>query len=183
MLDHDAGMGGELPKLDWVLESADDVKLRYGMDVLLIDPWINLDLGNDRDSVKEEARALAKVKSYALTRNVIVFVVTHPNREAMHYINRKWSKKDEDRKLTMHDIAGGRHWEGMSDLVVMIRRKDLRLSLVHIGIEKAKFQGCGYHTEVDATYVRGLEYFVPARGEDSEIIPDVAGLNNEGQDG
>ena len=139
--------------------------LRWGFDVLVIDPWNKLDMGAGVDTFRAERQALNRAKAYAKRRNVIVVVVTHPNRAV----------KDRDgsnRKPTMYDMSGGNHWEAMSDHSVGVYRKDLDVPTVEISVEKAKFAGSGFRRTATVVYQRNIEYFVPATNEAVNVAAD-----------
>ena len=66
------------------------------------------------------------------------------------------------RKPTMYDMAGGGHWEAMSDHSVSVYRENLDTPVVTISVEKAKFWGSGMRKEAVVLYQRAIEYFVLA---------------------
>jgi twinkle protein len=155
-MDRTASEDGELPTIPWLLEMADKALMRHGYDVLVVDPWNKIDFDGGRDPIRAERQALNALKSFARRRNIMLFVVTHPNRGVYN------PAKGETREPTMADISGGGHWEGMADHVVIVHRKDRLTSRTSIKIDKVKWHGTGRLGTMDMIYNRNAEYFFSA---------------------
>lgn len=164
-LDLSATLDGELPTIDWFLQSADDAIARYGMDCLVLDPWNKVDFGDVVNHHRAEIRALNRLKQYAEQRNIVLIVVTHPSLAVR-------GKDGEARAPSMLDIAGGAHWSAMSDQILIAHRPDLSKQLVELHVKKAKFYGSGEVGVYRVLYQRAIEYFLPAPDEPAEADDD-----------
>lgn len=143
----------ELPTVDWLLEKFDEAIARFGVDVCVIDPWNKLDLGEGHNEVKLERRALNRVKKFAVTRNVVMVIVTHPSTIVRD------GRTGNIRAAGALDVSGGAHWANMSDFLMTVFRENVEEPEVDLLVRKAKFHGSGKVGSYPVRYKRALEYF------------------------
>lgn len=105
----------EVPTIDWLLEKAEDAVLRYAIDVLVIDPWNELEHARRRDESMTDyiGRAIRPLKSFARRFDVAVIVIAHPTKDV------------RDRKRpTLYDIADSAAWNNKADIGLILKRVD-----------------------------------------------------------
>lgn len=123
--------------LEWVLERATDAVLRDGIDVLVIDPWNELEHGRQRDESSSEyiGRMIRIVKRWAKRHNVAVIIVAHPTKDVQ--------ERGKGRMPTPYDIDGAAHWYNKPDHVVIVHRENEDVNETTIRIAKVRFEGTG----------------------------------------
>lgn len=131
--------------LEWLLERMAAVVVRRGCNVIVIDPWNELDHRRPQDlSITEYVGyAIRELKRFAKKYQVHVMVVAHPAK----------MKRDKDNKLlrpTLYDISDSAHWYNKADLGIIVHRdKD------GTAIEVAKSR---YHTEIGKPELYAVTY-------------------------
>lgn len=108
---------GERMTLDWLLEKMEVAVVRYGVDMIVIDPWSKLDHTRNRQESENDyiGRALNDLKRFARSFDVHIAIVAHP---------RKVEKKADGTYQCPggYDISGSAHWNNMVDLGVTAYR-------------------------------------------------------------
>lgn len=173
-MDRSASANGDLPTVDWFLEMADKALTRFGYDILVLDPWNKLDIEIGRDPIRAEKLALNRIKAFARRRDIILFVVTHPNRSV-------YDGKGGAREPSMSDIAGGTHWEAMADHIVIVHRQDRSKARTDIKIDKVKWFSTGKLGGISLIYNRNCETFFPS--PEASDHHSLALIGEAGQDG
>lgn len=106
-------LGEDSFSIDAVLAQAEKISV----DVLVIDPWNELEHARDKAFSESEyiGLCLQRVRKFARARNLILFIVAHPH----------MMRKDKDGNYpvpTMYDISGSAHWYNKSDFGISIWR-------------------------------------------------------------
>lgn len=101
--------------LDWLIERASAAVIRYGADMVVIDPWNEMDHAKPSDMSMTEyvGAAIRKLKRFASRMNVFLVVVAHPTKMT----------RDRDGKTpcpTLYDISDSAHWANKADLGLVI---------------------------------------------------------------
>lgn len=122
--------------IDWLLERATAAVLRHGTKVLLVDPWNEIEHSRDRSETMTEytSRALRKLKRWAHQMDVLVIVVAHPSKGAIH---------KEAHEVTLYDVADSAHWANKPDLGVVIARLGENPevdTLTAVAVRKVRYQ-------------------------------------------
>lgn len=138
--------------IDWVLECAQDAVIRDGTDVLLIDPWNEMEHNRKHGESLTEytGKAIKKLKRFAQTNNVLVIVVIHPTKEG--------GLKAAANDLTMYDAADSAHWVNKADLGVMVHR-DYANETTTIKVGKVRYRQTGRRGDTQFVYIPELEIF------------------------
>lgn len=125
--------------IDGVLTLCKVLVYRHGVNGIVIDPWNELDhnLNGDTETVYI-SKALSKIRKFARSHRVHVWVVAHPTKLA----------KDKDGKYpvpTPYDIAGSSHWRNKADNAITVHRPvfDLDHKEVEIHTQKVRFKEIG----------------------------------------
>jgi twinkle protein len=126
--------------IDGILQLAKALVFRKGIKGLVIDPWNELDHSRTPGVTETEhiSQALTKIRQFARSHAVHVWVVAHP---AKLY-------KDSDGRYpvpTPYDVSGSSHWNNKADNAMSIWRnrggKDEDIADVHI--QKIRFKEVG----------------------------------------
>lgn len=124
--------------IDWFLQQAYDAKGRYGIDVLVLDPWNKVQ--HRRNPVEQDTdyigRALSELRNFAVVTNTIVIVSAHPTKDS-NKNNGKPRIPDE------YDIHGSANWGNAADHVVVAFRPDKELTDCCIAVQKSRFRKAG----------------------------------------
>ncbi len=123
--------------LKWVIDRATDAILRDGIQVLVIDPWNELEHSRRRDESMPDyiGRAIRTLKRFAKERQVAVIVVAHPTKEV--------GREGKGRMPTPYDIEGSAHWYNKPDHVVIVHRPDENVNETVIRVAKVRFEESG----------------------------------------
>jgi len=125
--------------IEWLISQAQDAKGRFGIDVLVVDPWNKLqhkrrNYENETDYI---GRALAELRNFAQAYNVIVIVAAHPTKES----------GKEGEVPTEFDIHGSMNWGNAADHVIMVYRPDKKLTATLIKVAKSRYRKAGIEGE------------------------------------
>lgn len=123
--------------LEWVIDRATDAVLRYGIRVLLIDPWNELEHAKRRDETETQyvGRALRSLKRFARQYEVVVIVVAHPTKEV--------GKDGKGRRPTLYDIEGSANWYNKPDHGVIIDCPNAEHKETIVCVRKVRFESTG----------------------------------------
>lgn len=109
--------GDEIPTIDYILDRAKQINLRYGLDGLVIDPFNKIDATRDGGKREDEhiRDLIAKCQRFAQYYNVTVWMVAHPH---------KLYRTDEGiiPAPDLYQIAGSAHWNNMADVGMVVHR-------------------------------------------------------------
>lgn len=104
--------------LDWMLDRMEAAVVRFGVQVIVIDPWNEMDHTRARDETMTEyvGRAIKALKRFAKKFQVHLIVIAHPTK----------SLKDGDGKYkmpTLYDISDSANWYNKCDLGMIVHRE------------------------------------------------------------
>ncbi|NNM75040.1 AAA family ATPase [Enterovirga aerilata] len=141
--------------VDWVLDRASDSVIRNGSDMLIVDPWNEVEhKRRPGENVADYTNsAIRKFKRFARSYDVCTMVVAHPTKAAA------LSAKNGD-PVSLYDISDGATWANKAELGVIVHRKSPADLITEIGIKKVKFRGTGRVGEVYLNYAEDIEAFV-----------------------
>lgn len=144
--------------VDWLIDRAADSVVRHGTEMLIVDPWNEVEhkrKGNET-TADYTNRAIRSFKRFARSYDVCTCIVAHPTKDGAK------SAKDSGR-VSLVDISDGMAWANKAELGVIVSRKsDLDL-ITEIGIRKVKFRGTGRIGDTHLDYNETHEAFVTRR--------------------
>jgi twinkle protein len=119
--------------LDWLLDRAAAAFVRYGIKVLIIDPWNELDhsFGKNETHTDYIGRAIRSIKRFARDHGILVIVVAHPTKGA--------SEKKKACDIDLFDIADSAHFHNKADLGAVIARIENSYQ-TNVYIKKIRYQ-------------------------------------------
>lgn len=142
-LDPDVGL-----TIEAVLEAAEKLLRRHGINGLVIDPWNELEHGRPKEMTETEyvSVVLGRIRRWARTHRVHVWVVAHPAKPPKPMKKRRDDEDDEPYIPTPYDISGSANWYNKADAAITIWR-DPRVpgGYTHVHIQKVRVQpeqGC-----------------------------------------
>lgn len=125
--------------LDNVLTKARELIFRFGIKVLVIDPYNKIRLeGKYEDTNAYTREYLAKIDEFCKKHDVLIFLVAHPNKPS-----------SEDRKNyepDFYSVKGGGEFYDMSPHGLLVHR-DYENELVKVKVLKVKFSHLGENNE------------------------------------
>ncbi|WFU42572.1 DnaB-like helicase C-terminal domain-containing protein [Bradyrhizobium sp. CB82] len=138
--------------LEWIIEKARDAVLRDGINVLVIDPWNEIEHARLRDETTTEyvGRAIRRLKRFGRQYEVAVIVLAHPTKDVFEH--------GKARTATLYDIEGSAHWFNKCDHGVVIERApEGDQATVHIA--KVRFDETGFKGAIRMQFeVRSQRY-------------------------
>lgn len=113
--------------LDWMLDRMEVAVVRHGVQVIVIDPWNEMDHCRGRDETMTEyvGRAIKALKRFARKFQVHLIVIAHPTK----------STKDSDGKYrmpTLYDISDSANWYNKCDLGIIVHRESEDDTLIKV---------------------------------------------------
>jgi twinkle protein len=102
--------------LDWVLERAIFAIKHYGIEVLLIDPWNELERMCPKGVLMTDyiGQCIRSLKQFMRTFNVTIFLVAHPTKAV---------NENGGRVPGLADIEGSMHWYNKCDNGLIVHRE------------------------------------------------------------
>jgi twinkle protein len=136
-IDHDTSGDDEDITLEWLMERAADAVLRYGIRILVIDPWNEVEHAKDqRESMTDYVnRSLRQLKKFGQRYSLAIFVIAHPTKDV--------AKDGKSRVPTLYDIADSSAFFNKPDIGIVIDRPDAHSDETMIYVKKVRFEGTG----------------------------------------
>jgi twinkle protein len=147
----------EIPTIDWILETAQQAVLRYGIKGLVIDPYNEIESKRPAGMTETEwvSLVIAKVKRFAQAHGVHVWFIAHPSKPM--------KKKDgTTADVTLYDISGSSHWNNKADVGIVVNRD---VGETHIDVRKVRFKEVGHIGEVRLNYDVNTGRFAQKRAQ------------------
>lgn len=151
-IDHDDEAEDDIT-LEWIIERAADAVLRYGIRVLVIDPWNEIEHAKRRDETMSEyiSRAIRALKKFSRKYEIAVFVVAHPTKDvALH---------GKQRVPSLYDVDGSATWFNKPDFGVVIDIPDAGVPESAIHVMKVRFEGTGEKGRVNMAFDRATSRY------------------------
>jgi Replicative DNA helicase len=140
--------------LDWMLDRMEAAVVRFGVQVIVIDPWNEMDHTRARDETMTEyvGRAIKALKRFARKFEVHLILVAHPTK----------SLKDGDGKYkmpTLYDISDSANWYNKCDLGLIVHRETEDDTIIKV--QKSRYHDViGRPGEVCVHYSRDERRFI-----------------------
>jgi twinkle protein len=141
--------------IDWVIDRARDAVWRHGIDMLVIDPWneVEHERRPEESAADYANRAIQSLKRFANSHDVCTVVVAQPT-EATAVAFKQGDP------VSLYDISDGATWANKAEFGVIITRKSMQDTLTEVAIRKVKFRGTGRCGEAYLAYDEDYEAFV-----------------------
>jgi twinkle protein len=116
--------------VDWIMERAWIAVRRHGCQVIVIDPWGDID--EDRKPGESHTewvnRNLRKLVKMSKRLGIILIIIAHPRKVA------------DESEITLYDISGSAHFRNKCDHGIVLSRPDPTQPVVQIDIQKSRDQ-------------------------------------------
>ncbi len=121
--------------LDWILDKASDAVVRHGTNMLILDPWNEIEHKRRPHETETEyiSRGIRALKRFAVNFNVCVAVVAHPSKMNI-------GKEGAVKEPTLYDINGSANWANKADHGIVVHRPNLHSNLAMVSTRKVRFQ-------------------------------------------
>jgi len=145
----------EILSVDAILEKARVAIFRHGVSGLVIDPWNEIEhLFDGLTETQYISKQLTKIRRFARTNAVHVWVVAHPRNLI----------KDESgnyRAPTPYEISGGANWRNKADVCICVHRPDfLYGDVTEVIVQKIRFKESGRLGKASLRFCRDTgQYF------------------------
>lgn len=139
--------------IDWLIDKAITAVVRYGIRVLVIDPWNEIEHAVKRGESLTDytGRAIRALKRFGREFEVMVIVVAHPTKAAAN-------KAPED--VSLYDVSDSAHFANKADFGIVIARAVGTESDSHILIKKVRYQPMtGKNGQVTLTFSTSKRVF------------------------
>lgn len=121
--------------VEWFIGQAQDAKGRFGIDVLVGDPWNKLQ--HKRKPYENETeyigRALSELRNFAQAYDTIVIIAAHPTKDS----------GKEGEVPTEFDIHGSMNWGNAADHVLIVYRPDKKYTTTLLRVAKSRIRQSG----------------------------------------
>lgn len=138
--------------IDWLIERAEAAVIRYGIRILVIDPWNEIEHAlRSRESLTDyTGRAIRALKRFGREFGCLVVVVAHPTKSGA-------DKQPEN--ISLYDISDSAHFANKADIGVVMARIGISCES-QVMIKKIRYQTeTGKPGMVPLTYYPELKIF------------------------
>ena len=145
----DSDPAGELEQemnLEWLLEKAAEAVMKYGIKVLVIDPWNEIEHARPRGETETDYanRALRLIKRFARHHEVVAIILAHPTKDV--------GKDGVVRAPSLYEIAGSAAFYNKPDHGIVIHSPTSKPGVAEIYIKKVRFGWSGKKGKIDLAY-------------------------------
>ena len=149
--------------LDVVLATAKTLLRRYGINILVIDPWNNLEVQLQRGESETSytARVLVKLRMFARQTGIHIVLIAHPRKMAKNMVG-------EYEVPTAYDISGSAHFYNVADNILSVYREmpregiDPAMCQTSVYVQKVKTKYTGEIGSVNFTFDRKTQSYTEA---------------------
>lgn len=137
-----------LPKLEWILDRARAMVLRYGIRGLILDPWNEIEHSRPQGVSETDyiSQALSVIKRFARNHDVKVWIVAHPQKQY------KDPKTGLHAPPSLYDISGSAHWANKPHNGIVVHRPPGLGNVTTIYTRKVKKKHVGKNGETNLIY-------------------------------
>lgn len=133
--------------LEWLLEVLRNAVLRKEAQLVVVDPFNEMDhvRGADQTQTEYVGHAIREFKRFARRFRVHLIVAAHPAK----------MKRDRDGKYptpSLYDISDSAHWANKPDVGIIVNRPDLSVNETIIKVAKARYQAIGIPGEIRGAF-------------------------------
>ena len=150
----------EFPTVDYILERVATVILRHDVNIVVIDPWneVEHEVGNKQSTHEYTSLAIRKFKKFAKKWGVHLIIVAHPT---------KIKAEMRDKPITLYDIADTASWANRCDLGVIVHAESD--GIMAVLVVKSR-----YHRKIGKPGVKRFQ-FTPLDNH-LRILPEEEGV-------
>ena len=129
--------------LEWLLAVLKQATLRKEAQIVVIDPWNEMDHTRppDMNLTEYTGFAIKQFKKFARKYRAHLIVAAHPTK----------MRRDKDGKYpvpSLYDISDSAHWANKPDIGIVINRSDLSINETTIKVAKARYHAIGIPGEI-----------------------------------
>lgn len=146
--------------IEWVLGKAQWAVEHRGVEIVMIDPWNELDRARQRDEMMTDyiGRCLMLIKDFCRSLNAIVIVVAHPTKAIVNSGNKV---------VSLADIEGSMNWYNKCDNgLIVVREAGNTAKVISAKVREigaGKLGACSFYVDPSTGQ------FTPQYGSDSDV--------------
>lgn len=146
--------------IDWVLDKAAWAVTHRNVEIVLIDPWNELDRARKRDEMMTDyiGRCLMLIKDFCRTMNAIVVVVAHPTKSIAN---------TGGKVVSLADIEGSMNWYNKCDNgLIVVRESGNTAKVISAKVREigaGKIGQCSFYVDPSTGQ------FTPQYGSDHDV--------------
>ena len=161
--------GGEM-KVDDIISTADNVVKRYGVNILVVDPfnYIEKEMEREWQVHQWESQVISKFHRFAAERGLLIFLVVHP---------RKVYESDRDgdrRRIEMYDISGTADFANKADYCIVVDRSHNN-GMTTVFVDKVRNKDFGNRGKCHFLYNRLNGRFTPCQKLERRVDESIPG--------
>ena len=125
--------------LDSILSRARDLIYRYGIRMLVIDPWNRIEHQYEENESKYIGKCLTKIQNFAQRNDILVILVAHPTKMGKDAVG-KYNVPN------LYDISGSAHFFNQCDYGLTVHRRNMKVrgfEHIEIHVQKVRFKNWG----------------------------------------
>ncbi len=135
--------------LQWLLDVATAAALRKEAQIVVIDPWNEMDHVRERDQSQTDyvGAAIREARRWARKMRVHLIIAAHPAK----------MQRGKDGKhpiVSLYDIAESAHWANKPEVGIVVHRPDVAKNEAIIKIAKVRFDSIGRPGEITGIWDR-----------------------------
>ena len=104
------------PDLAWIIDRAEYMVRRYGIDGLVVDPFNRIRAGDHARETDFVLDLMDEFQAMAKRTSTHIWIVAHPAKQ----LRDKSGKRPA--KLQLQDVSGSSHWDNCTDMGLLVRR-------------------------------------------------------------
>lgn len=134
--------------LQWLLDRGEDAVLRYNIDMVIVDPWNELEHAKapGESTTDYTGRAIRQIKRFGRQYNVTTLLCAHPTKDFMR------TRDGTPRAVTLYDVEGAAHWANKSDIGIVVERNDQIENGSTITVAKLRYRKYGVCGAYEMTF-------------------------------
>ena len=153
--------------LDNILSRAQDLIYRYGIRILVIDPWNRIEhqMEKGQNESSYVGRMLTKMTNFAQRNDVLLFLVAHPRKMGK-------DKKGFYEVPSLYDISGSANFFNQCDYGICMHQQnkgDRDFEYIAVYVQKVKFKFLGSIGKATFKYNRVNGRFSPVEFDEHEM--------------
>jgi len=120
--------------IGWFMERAAASCVRHGSNIIVLDPWNELEhiSGRDQSLTEYVGSSLRRLKGFAKTYNAHMMVVAHPAKMAK-------SNDGTYPRPGLYSISDSAHWANKADIGIIVHRPDSSSNITEIICAKSRY--------------------------------------------
>lgn len=126
--------------LDSLLQRTQDLIYKYGIRILVLDPWNRIEHQYEGSETKYIGKTLTKLQNFAQRNDILVILVAHPTKMGKDSTGRAYLVPN------LYDISGSSHFFNQCDYGITVHRRNMKVKgfeHIEVHVQKVRFKSWG----------------------------------------